>query len=227
MSGSEEGVDKPSLEIRKGDWPLSYPVSSPTLSIPRARIKSDVIGFDGEVQKSYTIPTPHHLIRPGFVEAEVGPGISNLFELAKVSTQGLIMNRRYTLVEAIKIKATAADSTSYDITVDCMLRPDSRDHIGGETAVVEFTGPAGSADEGKAMKLQIVVDFNYNTGEVTNAGVFILADDAELTYEYTGFKGSLKFTAKGSDKGRTITHLEQEMTDITIDPKFFIGIIKK
>ena len=36
-----------------------YPVSSPTLSIPRVRIKTDIIGYDGEVEKSFTIPTPH------------------------------------------------------------------------------------------------------------------------------------------------------------------------
>lgn len=190
-----------------------YPVSSPTLSIPRVRIKSDVIGFDGEVQKSYTIPTPHHLIRPGFVEAEAGPGISNLFELAGVGSQGLIMNRRYTLVEAVKVKAG-----DEEITVDCMLRPDSRDHIGGETAVVEFTGPAGSADEGKLNKVQLVIDFNYNTGDITVASVITPAEDATLTYEFVGVKASLKFTAKGSDKGRTISHVEQEMTDLTIDP---------
>ena len=40
-----------------------------------------------------TIPTPHHLVRPGFREAEVGAGVSNLFTLADVSTQGLIMNQ--------------------------------------------------------------------------------------------------------------------------------------
>ena len=171
-------------------------------SIPRVRIKSDVIGFDGEVQKSYTIPTPHHLIRPGFVEAEVGPGISNLFELAGVSTQGLIMNRRYTLVEGVTIKATAADGTEHVIEVDAMLRPDARDHIGGETAVVEFTGPAGTPDEGKSMSVQLSMDFNYNTGEVTNAAVMIPAEDAEMKYEYASCKASLKFTAKGSDKGR-------------------------
>ena len=183
------------------------------------KIKSDIIGFDGEIQKSFTTPTPHHLIRPGFVEAEVGPGISNLFELAGVSPQGLIMNRRYTLVESIKIKATdSGRSVNKEIVVDCMLRPDARDHVGGETAVIEFVGPADTDDEGKQMKIQIVADFNYNTGEVTNTAVITPAEDATLTYEYVSMTVALKFTAKGSDKGRVISHVEQEMTDITIDP---------
>ena len=177
-------------------------------------IKNSQIGFDGEIQKSYTIPTPHHLIRPGFLEVTVGGGINNLFTLANVSTQGLIMNRRYTLVEQVLLKAS--DGT--EITVDCMLRPNSRDHIGGSAAVIDFTGPVGTADEGKAMAVQLSLDFNYDNGDITTNAVMIPAEDAELTYEFVGVKVALKFTAKGSDKGRTISHIDQEMTDLTIDP---------
>ena len=160
-----------------------------------------------------TIPTPHHLVRPGFREAEVGAGVSNLFTLADVSTQGLIMNRRYTLVEAVKIKAG-----NEEIVVDVMLRPDARDHIGGSAAVVEFTGPAGSADEGKTNQIQLMMDFDYNNGTVTCNPVVIPAEDATLTYTFESAKVAIKFTAKGSDKGRSISHIEQEMTDLTIDP---------
>lgn len=201
-----------------------YPVSSPTLSIPRVRIKSDIIGFDGEIEKSFVTPTPHHLIRPGFVEAEVGQGISDLFELANVNPQGLIMNRRYTIVKGIKITAKETGGTEHEIVVDCMLRPDSRDHVSGDAALIEFAGPEGTADAGKMNKIQVNLDFDYNVAKVTNTGVMIPADDAELTYEYTGALVGLKFTAKGSDKGRTINHVEQEMTDLTIDPKFPVGI---
>lgn len=183
-----------------------YPTSSPTLSIPRVRIKSDVIGFDGEVEKSYTTPTPHHLIRPGFLEAEVAPGISDLFELANVSKAGLIMNRRYTVVEGVKIKAG-----DEEFTVECMLRPDARDHVSGDAAVLEFTGPAGSADEGKISRIHLSLHFDYDSGSVTNSAIIVPADDAELTYEYSAAKVVLKFTAKGSDKGRTINHIEQEI----------------
>ena len=188
------------------------PVSSPTLSIPRVRIKTDVIGFDGEVEKSFTIPTPHHLVRPGFREAEVGAGVSNLFTLAGVSTQGLIMNRRYTLVEAVKLKAG-----NEEIVVDVMIRPDSRDHIGGSAAVVEFTGPAGSADEGKTNQIQLMMDFDYNTGSVTCNPVVVPAEDASLTYEFVSAKVAIKFTAKGSDKGRSISHIEQEIKKFEIN----------
>lgn len=203
-----------------------YPVSSPTLSIPRARIKSDVIGFDGEIQKSYTIPTPHHLIRPGFVQVTAGLGISNIFALASMSMQGLIMNRRYTLVTEVIIKAASTDgSVEKEIRVPCMLRPDSRDNISGETAIVEFTGHADTADNGKELAIQLSVSFDYDSGKITNAGVFILPDDAAMTYTYVGLTASVKFTAKGSDKGRVITHVEQEMTDLTIDPKFSLGSV--
>lgn len=203
-----------------------YAVSTPTLSIPRMRIRTDVIGFDGEVEKSFTTPTPHHLVRPGFVEAEAGEGISNLFTLANVSPQGLIMNRRYTLVEGVKVIATDTDGTEHVIEVDTMLVPDSRDHISGETAVVEFTGPEGTADEGKSMKCNLMAHFNYDTGEITASAIMTPAEDAELTYKFAGVKVALKFTAKASDKGRSITHIEHEMTDVTIDPKFFVGIKK-
>ena len=196
-----------------------YPTSTPTFSIPRVRIKSDVIGFDGEIEKSYVTPTPHHLIRPGFIEAEAGPGVSNLFELANISSQGLIMNRRYTVVEGVKINAKDSSGTVKEILVDCMIRPDSRDHVGGDAAVVEFAAPEGSADEGKLNRIRLMLDFNYNTGEVSNQAILEPADDATMTYEYAGAKIALKFTAKGSDKGRTISHIENEMTDITIDPK--------
>ena len=154
-------------------------------------------------------------MRPGFVEAEAGPGISNLFELANISSQGLIMNRRYTLVEGVKITAKDSGGQKHEIVVDTMLRPNSRDHVAGE---IEFTGPAGTADEGKLMKCHVMADFNYDTGGINNNATVTLADDAELTYEYVGLKVALKFTAKGSDKGRSISHIEQELTDITIDP---------
>lgn len=194
-----------------------YPVSSPTLSIPRVRIKSDVLDFNGNVEKSYTTPTPHHLIRPGFVSAQAGPGISDLFVLGGVPKAGLIMNRRYTLVESV----TISDSAGNDIVIPCMLRPDARDHIGGEPANLEFVTvgevAAGGGSE-LVNKIQLVVDFNYNTGEITVAGVVTADPSCILTYNLKEITVALKFTAKGSDKGRTISHVEQEMTDITIDP---------
>lgn len=177
-----------------------------------------MIGFDGNIQKSFVMPTPHHLIRPGFMEVEVTPGVSNLFDLSGVGSQGVIMNRRYTLVESVKIRAY--DSASFDQTfeVDCMLRPDARDHIGGEAAILEFVSPSTGADAGKTGSIQILADINYNTGDMTVSSVITMDPSATLKYEFVGLSVALKFTAKGSDKGRTISHVEQEMTDITIDP---------
>lgn len=203
-----------------------YPVSSPTISIPRVRMKTDIIGYDGELESSYVMPTPHHLVRAGFLTAEAGPGISNLFDLTGVSSQGLIMNRRYTLVEGIKINAKASDGTVTEIEVETMFRPNARDVVSGDSSTVEFVGPKGTPDEGKLMSCNLMISFNYDTGNITNSAVMTVPDDAELTYEYAGAKISLKFTAKNSDKGRCTVHVEQEMTDLTIDPKFFVWIIK-
>lgn len=192
------------------------------------KIKANVIGYDGNLSGSYTIPTPHNLIRPGFVSAECPLGFSNLFTLSGVDSQGVIMNRRYTIVEAVKIKVTEAGGANpVVLTVPCVFRPDARDTVSGETAVVSFTGPKDSADETKAHQIQLSINFNYNDGKITNQGTLTLAEDAELNYEYVGCKVSLRFTAKNSDKGRTIVNIETQMTDITIDPKSFIGIYKQ
>lgn len=194
-----------------------YPVSSPTFSIPRVRIKSDVIGYDGNVEGSFITPTPHHLIRAGFVTATCPLGHSNLFTLSGVDAQGVIMNRRYTMIESVRIRATGeAEPVEFD--VPCMLHPDSRDNISGETATVTFTGPKGTADETVASSIQLSVNFNYNNGTITNQATITTNPEATMTYEYVSCTVSLKFTAKNSDKGRVIVSIQNEMQDITIDP---------
>ena len=194
-----------------------YPVSSPTLSIPRVKIHADVIGYDGNVAGSYTVPTPHHLIRAGFVKATCPVGHSNLFTLSGVDSQGVIMNRRYTIIDSIHIKATK-DMETKEFDVPCSFRPDSRDNVGGETAVVTFTGPADTEDAELASSIQLSTNFNFNNGTITNQATNTANDSAAWTYEYVSCDVSLKFTPKNSDKGRVILSIQNEMQDITIDP---------
>ena len=104
--------------------------------------------------------------------------------------------------------------TTEEIVIPCMLRPDARDTVSGETAVVEFMGPVGSADDGIASQVQLSVNFNYDTGKITNQATIVPDPAATLVYEYVGCKVSLKFTAKNSDKGRTEVVIENEMTDL-------------
>ena len=56
-----------------------------------------------------------------------------------------------------------------------------------------------------------MMDFDYNSGQVTCNPVVVPADDATLTYTFESAKVAIKFTAKGSDKGRSISHIEQEI----------------
>lgn len=194
-----------------------YPVSSPTLSIPRVRIKSTIQGYDGQIEETAIMPTPHKLIRAGFKKATCPVGHSNLFTLAGVDPQGIIMNRRYTIVDGVMIKASK-DSEVKEFTVPCSLQADSRDTVSGQTAVVNFVGPEGTEDAARASSVQLSINFNYNNGTITNQATLTVAEDAEWTYEYVGCTVSLKFVAKNSDKGRVLITLENSMQDITIDP---------
>lgn len=219
-SGLGEGIGKPTMVTQQGVWCLSYnlyPVSSPTLSIPRVRIRSDVIGYDGNIEGSYISPTPHHLIRANFVSATCPIGHSNLFTLSGVDAQGVIMNRRYTMIESVRIRATG-DGEPVEFDVPCSLMPDARDNISGETARIVFTGPKGSADETIASSVQLSVNFNYNTGGITNQATITVNPEATMTYEYVSCTVHMKFTAKNSDKGRVMVSVQNEMQDITIDP---------
>jgi len=114
-----------------------------------------------------------------------------------------------------------------EVTIDCdgekikvpvMFRPDSRDTVSGDVATAEFTGPSGHADEAVVSKVQLSINFDYNTGKITNQATVIPGDSATGTYTYEGAKVSLKFSAKNSDKGRTHVMIENSLTDITIDP---------
>lgn len=196
-----------------------YPVSSPTLSIPRVRIHSDIVGYDGNIEASYITPTPHHLIRSNFVNAECGIGHSDLFALSGVDKQGVIMNRRYFMIDSLKIKATpkaGGDPVTFDVS--CAFKPDARDTISGTSAVREFVGPAGTADADKKSSIQCSINIDFNTGTITNQATITPAEDATYDYEYAGCNARLKFTAKNSDKGRVIVSIQNEMQDVNIDP---------
>ena len=132
-------------------------------------------------------------------------GHSNLFTLSGVDAQGVIMNRRYTMIESVRIRATG-DGEPVEFDVPCSLMPDARDNISGETARIVFTGPKGSADETIASSVQLSVNFNYNTGGITNQATITVNPEATMTYEYV------------SCKGRVMVSVQNEMQDITIDP---------
>lgn len=192
-----------------------YPVSSPTLSIPRVRIHSDIVGYDGKVSGSYTMPTPHRLIRSDFVTVTCTPGMSNLFTLSGVDSQGVIMNRRYISMDSIKVKATTSAGATEELSISKALHPDSRDQIGGTSAVLSF---ASAEDVDNPSTIQLSINIDFNTGNITNQATIIKNDKAKSTYEYESCQMSLKFTAKNSDKGRVIVTIKNEMQDVNIDP---------
>ena len=81
------------------------------------------------------------------------------------------MNRRYTIIDSIHIKATK-DMQTKEFDVPCSFRPDSRDNVGGETAVVTFTGPADTEDAELASSIQLSTNFNFNNGTITNKQLY-------------------------------------------------------
>ncbi|MCP4763386.1 MAG: hypothetical protein GY870_16560 [archaeon] len=173
-----------------------YPVSAPTISIPRTRIKATVRPYDGSASTEYTIPTATSLIRPGFMQATCAAGRSNVFTAAGVAADGsLKMNRRYTIMDQI----TVTDSNGpTPISMAVNMKPDSRDQFFGEAT---FAGV--SADAGTTNKITVTGHINYDTGDVTVQGTLDIDGTATYTYTFTSVRLKARFVPVNTMNGRT------------------------
>lgn len=179
-----------------------YTTNSPTLSIPRVRIKSQTRSYDGTVVEESYIPTTKKLIRANVVEVNALPSVANnVFTLATLSPENLKMNRRYTLMTQVQIN----DGTS-DIDVDVSFIPDSRNQIVGE-----FTFEDGAAN---TVTCSVTGHVDYEKGIVT----FNVIADGPGTYTVNHAVFSLRFVPVATMNGRTRVIVETEMTDVFIDP---------
>ena len=177
-----------------------YTTQSPTLSIPRVRIKAQTKSYDGTTVEESYIPTTKKLIRANVVEVTAAPGVANnVFTLATLSSDNLKMNRRYTLMTSIKVN----DGTA-DIDVPVSFIPDSRNQIVGEfdyedsTPATQNASVTGHVDYEKGILTYNVV---LPTGHTVVSAVF-----------------SLRFVPVATMNGRTKVVVETEMTDVFIDP---------
>ena len=178
-----------------------YTTQSPTLSIPRVRIKAQTKSYDGTTVEESYIPTTKKLVRANVVEITADPGIANnVFTLATLSSDNLKMNRRYTLLTSVNM--TTPDG---DVDVPVTFIPDSRNQIVGE---FDFTNVAGDA----SFTASITGHVEYEKGIITYniiAPVGCSANNATF---------SLRFVPVATMNGRTKVVVETEMTDVFIDP---------
>jgi hypothetical protein len=179
-----------------------YTTNSPTLSIPRVRIKSQTRSYDGTVVEESYIPTTKKLIRANVVEVNALPGVANnVFTLATLSPENLKMNRRYTLLSQLSVN----DGTS-DITVDVSFIPDSRNQIVGE-----FSFEDGAAN---VVAGSVTGHVDYEKGIIT----YNVIMDGAGAYTTNHAVFSLRFVPVATMNGRTRVVVETEMTDVFIDP---------
>lgn len=184
-----------------------YTTNSPTLSIPRVRIKSQTKSYDGTVVEESYIPTTKKLVRANVVEVNAIPGVSNnVWTLATLSPDNLKMNRRYTLMTKIQVTESGAGTDTHE--VDVSFIPDSRNQIVG---TFSFTDSGGATVEcsvtGHVDYEKGIITFNIIFGDGTS-GVNFAADFAVF---------SLRFVPVATMNGRTRVVVETEMTDVFID----------
>lgn len=179
-----------------------YPVSSPTISIPRTRIKAIVRPYDNGAATEYTIPTATNLVRPGFITASCASGTSNIFTQGGVASDGsLKMNRRYTLIDQISI--TQNSSTPQTINVSVNFKPDSRDQFFGEAVFAGSSASGSDSDKNLINRITITGHVNYDSGEITLQGTIRTDASAAYTYTFSGARVKAKFVPVSSMKGRT------------------------
>lgn len=185
-----------------------YTTNSPTLSIPRVRIKSQTKSYDGTVVEESYIPTTQKLVRANVVEVNALPGVSNnVWTLATLSPDNLKMNRRYTLLTGLQI--TEGGTGSAVQTIDVSFIPDSRNQIVGDFS---FTDSGGAT-----VDCSITGHVDYEKGIITYN---VIVGDGSTGYTFTvDFATfSLRFVPVATMNGRTRVIVETEMTDVFIDP---------
>lgn len=185
-----------------------YTTNSPTLSIPRVRIKSQTKSYDGTVVEESYIPTTKKLVRANVVEINALPGVSNnVWTLATLSPDNLKMNRRYTLLTQVQVTETAGGSDVH--TVDVSFIPDSRNQIVGSFS---FTDSGGATVE-----CSITGHVDYEKGIITY-NVIVGDGSSGYTFQVDFAVFSLRFVPVATMNGRTRVVVETEMTDVFIDP---------
>ena len=185
-----------------------YTTNSPTLSIPRVRIKSQTKSYDGTVVEESYIPTTKKLVRANVVEVNALPGVSNnVWTLATLSPDNLKMNRRYTLLTQVQITEGGAGSDVHNIDVSFI--PDSRNQIVGDFS---FTDSGATSVE-----CSITGHVDYEKGILTY-NVIPGTGSAGVTFTVDFAVFSLRFVPVATMNGRTRVIVETEMTDVFIDP---------
>jgi hypothetical protein len=185
-----------------------YTTNSPTLSIPRVRIKSQTRSYDGTVVEESYIPTTKKLVRANVVEVNALPGVANnVFTLATLSPENLKMNRRYTLLSQIQITEGGAGSDVH--AVDVSFIPDSRNQIVGSFT---FTDSGATTVEAS-----VTGHVDYERGIIT-FNVIVGDGSAGITWTVDHAAFSLRFVPVATMNGRTRVVVETEMTDVFIDP---------
>jgi hypothetical protein len=182
-----------------------YPTDSPVVSIPRVRIKSKIVNFDGSVVEKI-IPTARELIRADFFEHNIAPGAPEALLTAGLGADAakFKMNRRYFSI----VKANLTENGNAK-TVSVSFRPDNRAGIKGT-----FTYQA--ADSGVCI-FSIHGNVNWDTGEV----IYSVVSDTSATASTVVLQTmtfQCRFTPVESMKGRTQVGITTEMMDVTIDP---------
>ena len=119
------------------------------------------------------------------------------------------MNRRYTLVTAIRVTETDAGSATHVHDVTCNLRPDNRSQILGD---VTFTDSGSTT-----ATVKLTGHINYDSGDITlNAIITGGTSTSTFVFNYGTF--TLRFVPFSTMNGRTTVKIETELTDLTIDP---------
>jgi len=186
-----------------------YSSDSPVLTIPRYYINAITKSYDGTSETVQRIPSNTEVIRPGLVTVSVSPGVkTNVFTVAGVSSDDLIMNRRYTTIVKVVIKETDDGGAETTREINVRIRPDSRAQL---RETIKFTDGGGTE-----VVVTLYGSVTYDTGEVIYNAAFS-GGTTGYTFECQSADFRLRFTPTHTMNGRTKVVIKNEGIDVTID----------
>jgi len=195
-----------------------YPVTAPTITIPKMGLRAITKSFDGLTETIVdNMPNAFQQVQAAELVLTTTPGTStNAFTALGLNPDIMKMNRRYTLLTNIIITETPSGGGSHEHKLELLYRPDNRNQISQELSFEDSTGTD--------ITIRITGNVDYAKGTII---INILLDEistSSFTADSAEFK--LRFLPTGTKNGRTKVVIYNNGIDLTIDPNadFYIEL---
>jgi len=178
----------------------TFTTNNPQVAIPRKIVKGEIIQLDGST-KTVDLPSTS-AVRPSEVVKTVGLGKNNLISLAGIKDVKATINTRYFAITKITITEKYTDSTgtttTRDIDIDVIIRPDFSGNINGEYEAKDI--------DGKTIKGYISGKVDFKSGDIILSNTFEYDGSSEIEFKSATVK--YRVNVYGSDIGRVRVYVD-------------------